>query len=151
MPDLVQFDISRFRRRLEAMARADSVRLLSQLSRDIVENNHARSLAGLDRQGRTLTELKSPRKGRYAGATGPPLAPFGEGSGLVTNFSTRVVGSGAARAVEAGWSGIPWLIFHIEGRGHNPVRDVSGLTPSLWETARRRFADWARGLINRSL
>jgi hypothetical protein len=83
-------------------------------------NEHDR-LNGLDRYGRPQTPLKSKRKGKYAGAKGPPLAPFGAASRVVRNFKAKVKGSRPPYSILAGWEGVvsdkgvPFLPFHDQG------------------------------------
>ncbi len=47
------------------------------IGRLVVDGNRQGLLAGTDKMGKPLARLKSTRKGKYKGATGPPLVPFG--------------------------------------------------------------------------
>ena len=120
-----------------------------KIAKAIEDGNRRDRLAGLDRYGRPLAKLRSKRTGKYAGASGPPLAPFGAASRVVTRFQA------AARRtwtfgwrITAGWrdvtsaSGIPFLPFHNEGRGRLPVRAIFGISPSMYAGIRPAIAEF---------
>ena len=113
-------------------------------------NEHDR-LAGVDRYGRTIAKLRSKRKGRYAGATGKPLVPFGVASRAIAAFQAVVKGSRPPCRILAGWrdvvskSGYPFLVAHDEGRGRNPIRAIFGISPNTWQLIRSRIAEFKAG------
>lgn len=69
----------------------------------------------------------------YRRLTGPPLAPRGLRSRVVTNYVTRSGYDGREWFSEAAWlnvvdrKGRPFLIYHFEGRGRLPRRDLRGV------------------------
>lgn len=130
--------------------------LAARLSQAIVDGNRRDRLAGVDRNGVPLVPLLSKRRGRYKGATGPPLAPFRERSRVITKFECRIsrkwgfgnfqlsagwrdvlsdppkggsVFARFVRRVSRGKGGIPFLPFHFEGSGRLPKRDLAGISP----------------------
>ena len=75
-------------RKLTALKLLDPTPLLVEWRRLIEEDNRRGILAGTDGWGHPLQLPLSKRKGKYKGATGPPLAPFGEKSRTIANFRT---------------------------------------------------------------
>lgn len=158
MPVIVQWPASataRLDARLEVIKGRGSESFMDQAEALIKQGNADDRLRGVDRYGRPLVPLKSARKGRYKGATGPPLAPFGSSSRVVSRFVTRRGRRGGDRFVEAGWSdvlskqGRPFLQFHIRGSSPMPRRDIAGLSPQTWARIRDAFRRWASGAFRR--
>jgi hypothetical protein len=106
--------------------------LMAKLAAAVTEDNREARLRGVDRYGRPLAPLRTPRKGRYKGATGPPLAPFRESSDVVARFRVATSITADGGRLRAGWQGVSYLGYHLAGAGHNPVRDVAGITPAGW-------------------
>jgi hypothetical protein len=115
--------------------------LMAQLSTAVTEDNRAARLRGVDRYGVPLAPLRSERKGKYKGKTGPPLAPSGAASRVVTHFRVQTSRTAAGWVLLAGWDdvvsarGVPFLPFHLQGKGRNPVRNIGGITPQGWRSA----------------
>lgn len=89
-------------------SRQDSDWLAADLTKVIIEGNRRDRLAGVDKNGVPLVALMSVRRGKYSGATGPPLAPFRERSRVITNFFAKIArkwGFGNFQ-IEAGWTPI---------------------------------------------
>jgi hypothetical protein len=93
-------------------------------------------------------------RGEYEQLTGPPLAPRGVFSRVITNFATTIVQlSATAWEVVGGWSevvstrGVAFLRAHFEGYGHLPVRDLRGVRPVGLEKARRSLVSWLRDQV----
>jgi hypothetical protein len=105
---------------------------MQRLATAVTDDNREARLRGVDRLGRPLAPLRSARKGKYRGATGPPLAPFGASSQVVTRFKVATSITSNGGRLRAGWDGPPYLGYHFVGAGHNPVRDLAGITPAGW-------------------
>lgn len=150
--------LERINRQLEAISGPGSGRFADACEAALKRGNRDDRLRGVDRRGRPLVPLKSGRKGRYAGAKGPPLAPFGEASRSISQFFVRVTRRRAGWTMTAGFSGegAEILGFHATGSGPNPVRDVFGVSPATHATLRKLFREFAagafrpRGLLGRA-
>ncbi len=94
--------------------------LAGKVAEALEEGNRNDRLAGTDRYGQPLAPVK-PRRGKYKNASGPPLAPFGAASRVVTHFRTKVLGQSGNYHIAAGWDnvlskqGVPFLPFHDQG------------------------------------
>jgi hypothetical protein len=93
-------------------------------------------------------------RGEYEQLTGPPLAPRGVFSRVITNFGTTIVQlSSHVWEVVGGWSevvstkGKSFLKAHFEGSGNLPVRDLRGVRPQGLEKARRALISWLRDQV----
>jgi hypothetical protein len=97
--------------------------LADSIAKELIEGNRTDRLSGVDSSGRPQTPVK-PRKGRYKLGIGPPLAPFGAMSRVVSRFRAAVKGSPGSFEVVAGWQdvvsarGVPFLPFHEYGVRH---------------------------------
>lgn len=90
-------------------------------------------------------------RGEYEQLTGPPLAPRGAFSRVITNLMTGFeippIGSSAWTAYGAWFEvvstkGVPFLRAHFNGVGRLPVRDLRGVRPEGREKARRAAIAW---------
>jgi hypothetical protein len=89
-------------------------------------------------------------RGEYEQLTGPPLAPRGQFSRVITNLKTGFERSSDwlewraygfwDEVVDA--KGRPFLHAHFEGLGHLPIRDLRGVRPEGREKARRAAIAW---------
>ncbi len=85
----------------------------------------------------------------YRKLDGPPLAPRGAFSRVITNLVTgyEVLASGMYSAYGA-WNqvvnskGRKFLHYHFEGAGRLPVRDLRGVRPEGVEKARKAAVAW---------
>lgn len=75
-------------------------------------------------------------RAEYEAMTGPRLAPRGEESRAIKNLHTEIRNPSPGRwEVIGAWyavvsaSGVPFLPFHFEGAGHNPVYDLRPVRP----------------------
>lgn len=153
----------------------------------IFEDNRRGVMAGLDKDGRPMTPtirertpqghwvtrvLPDGRKTHYyqAGSSpspdapagvsegsGPPLAPRGERSRVITNLETGWGKPGPGLwVVYGGWEGltsggdaeVDFLTFHFEGQGRLPTRDLAGLRPQGLEEAMTVVSAWVENQIN---
>jgi hypothetical protein len=132
------------------IADVDLMPLAMQFRTLAIEDNIRRSEAGQDKADVDLVPLRGgrtlqPAEIRRRGGTGPPLAPRHFDSRIETAYQVEIArlgyyGADKAISIKAGWPGLYWMKYHIEGRGHNPKRDVAGPTPQLTE----RMADRTR-------
>lgn len=142
------------KRKLDELAKTATgpqmARFTAETERVIREDNYQKVMNNVDGRGRAYRPPVRPadRTGVYKGATGPTLAPFGLHSRVITKFATARGRLAAGWVVTAGWKDLPFIIFHIEGRGHNPKRDPSGITPYGWGRLNKLFADFARRVAN---
>ena len=106
-----------------------------------IEDNARARVAGVDKDGEEMDPLsrkakdglrRSLRPSELArrGGDGPPLAPRGAGSRIVTDYHVEVIPQpGGAVLVQGSWPNLPWLKFHLKGGPIMPRRDVAGITP----------------------
>jgi hypothetical protein len=137
---------------IQEVGRTDD-RFMASARKMLIAGNERDRMQGVDRTGRRLTSHKK-RKGIYAGATGPTLAPFRKGSrSIATFFVDRRPGT-----LVAGFRGlrVEILAYHAAGKAGRSkiVRDVMGVSPRTldairdeWRgTIRARFARGVRGV-----
>lgn len=94
----------------------------------------------------------------YRVLAGPPLAPRGKNSRVITNLYTehqpqhtspdgRWVAIGAWRDVVSN-TGEPFLRYHFDGEGRLPQRDLRGVRPEGMAEAQAATEEWIMGKIN---
>lgn len=101
-----------------------------------------------------LNNNLTPRE--YGRLAGPPLAPRGRFSRVITNLRTQF-GRLSATAFQAigywdqvvSTKGVPFLLAHFEGRGRLPKRDLRGVRPEGVAKARTALRAWAIDFIRR--
>lgn len=89
----------------------------------------------------------------YRKLTGPPLAPRGEKSRVITNLTTAIGKDGRTFYAVKRWvdvvnkDGVPFLEFHFDGKGRLPRRELRGV--GAWEKAeaKKATARWARWVV----
>lgn len=153
----------RLMRRLQSLRTADFRPLFETWLDVIVEDNRAGVLSGLDKDGNRMVPVKyrtgiarptrfrsgsamganggrfarrTPAGIDYRSLTGPPLAPRGANSRVITNLKRRPVrGKAGEWTVACGWDGVisrrgvPFLSYHFHGAGRLPRRDLRGVRP----------------------
>lgn len=103
----------------------------------------------------------------YLHASGPPLAPFGESSRVISNFATRAVQYGYEYYVECGWIDVlskptknrpaePFLKWHFRSENaavaklaRFPRRDLRGVRPATAKLLAEARDRWIRQLVKR--
>lgn len=124
-------------------------KLAQALADSVVEGNRYDRLNGRTRYGTTVARLKNPRTGAYKGLFGPPLAPHGASSRVITHFRARVNKRAGEWQVLAGWQGVqgrsgyPFLVAHDLGLGRLPARPIFGMSPRTSANNRKLLAEWA--------
>jgi hypothetical protein len=164
MPWILSHDgLERFHAEItEVLEQKGSADFFAQVPAVLKRGNADDRQAGIDRFGKPLAPLaastlkKRSRGGLLGGGSGPPLAPRGWGSRVVTNFVVTSYSTLGRRVFECGWTGMltkkgrPWLPYHILGKGFNPVRNIAGASPTPWAKLKKLFEDWKAGLFRRS-
>lgn len=141
-------------KKLKKLKHLDPTPLLIEWRKIIEEDNRRGILAGTDGWGHPLKALLSKRKGKYKGATGPPLAPFGPKSRTIANFRTAHGRDGLNYFALGAWEdvlsdptkntpgGVAFLPFHFRGEGRLPVRDLAHIRPWGETHARAALRTW---------
>lgn len=168
-PVTIQLDLSGLTNlvhRLERVHELDYTPLMLRWELVLKRDNAAGALAGLDGAGRPLRAATYRPKAvahvdyrilpnnnltgsHYRILAGPPLAPRGLDSRIVTQFRTSHVHEGPGEWAAIGaWEdvldvkGRPFLRYHFRGDGNLPVRDLRGVRPAAVEAARREARDF---------
>jgi hypothetical protein len=109
--------------------------LAPELSAIMVSDNAEARSAGLDQRSIpfiTLAPSTQKRRERQ-GRLGPPLAPDGPSSPIITDYTVEVVENVPGRLTLRGhWPNTPWVVYHQDNadeRTKLPIRDPSGITP----------------------
>jgi hypothetical protein len=147
-------------KKLLKLSKLDPTPLLVEWRGIIEEDNRRGILAGTDGWGKPLHDLISPRKGKYKGATGPPLAPFYDKSRTIANFRTAHGRDGLNYFALGAWEdvlsvatkkhpgGVQFLPFHFRGEGKLPIRGLNHIRPWGVTHARAALQTWVRTQIH---
>ena len=122
-----------------------SQKFAQAVAREIVAGNQDDRLRGATRYGTAVARLRRPRRKPYLGMGGPPLAPQGAGSRVITNFRAKESRTSSGYVITAGWNnvvgrnGFHFLPAHDMGAGHSaPAPPIFGVGPRNlggdWET-----------------
>lgn len=111
-----------------------------QLRRIFVEGKRDQLTRGVDAQGRAFEPIKPATREHRAGS-GPPLAPQGVNSDIVTRYTVQLQQVANGLAVVAGWP-MAWVKYHVSGGRRLPRRDPSGFRPQDKAEAMRRIRDY---------
>lgn len=93
---------------------------------------------------------------QYRLLTGPPLAPRGQFSRVITNLLTDYDDSNRSRGRWEAWGywdgvvsvkGVSFLKFHFDGEGHLPIRDLRGLRPAGRALQISSLREWAMDMV----
>lgn len=169
---LITTGLDRLDAKLRGLLLADWQPLLIEWRAILEEDNERGALAGLDGWGKPLApvtyrprvgtdpismaplDYNNLRRSAYLSLSGPPLAPRGAGSRIVTNFRTAHGGDGPGRWYAQGaWEdvlsvkGTPFLPFHFRGEGRLPRRDLAHVRPSALAKARQALRDFVKRLL----
>jgi hypothetical protein len=168
--------INRLIGRLRALDEIDFEPLMLEWRKILEEDNEEGARLGLDGYGVPLdavTYRPDPKAGtrkpinydiqnnnnltssHYRTLDGPPLAPRGMQSRIVTNFRTAHQRDGKDWHALGAWEdvlsvqGIPFLGFHFRGEGNLPVRDLAHVRPGALARARQALVDFVRSILGR--
>jgi hypothetical protein len=158
----------------------DASALMEEWEAIIVEDNARGVMAGRDKDDAPMPPVTyrdgragRPRKGDAFGAhnpgvagnlapadyrrlTGPPLAPRGLDSRVITNLMTehgRDPAEAHAWYAKGAWldvvnaDGVPFLQYHFDGAGKLPRRDLRGVRPEGLRRAEEALARWVDNLL----
>ena len=123
--------------RLSDIARraGDLTPLREPIRRILWEGNRDRALAGTDAEGRAFAPLAASTL-KHRDGSGPPQAPHGAGSRVVTDYVVDVQAGPGRLSFTGSWPGLAWMIYHIRGTRRMPRRDPLGFTRSTLDRAR---------------
>ena len=119
----------------------------------VIDDNLIARTVGVDGDGLGMIPLRpmTPGQIRRRGGDGPPLAPQGSASRIVTDFQVEAVPVSAGSYLVVGsWPSLPFLIFHAEGSGRLPVRDVFGLRLQAVEAIDGAAGEFAADVVRPS-
>lgn len=170
--------VANLRRRLDKIENIDATPLMVGFMRIVQDDNRSGVLAGTDKDGKPMTPVKyrprppATRSGtrrsspavlpndnlssaEYRKLSGPPLAPRGVFSRVITNLVTGFLVDRSRRAwtAVAGWAdvvdprGRQFLHDHFEGAGDLPRRDLRGVRPEGLAKAERAAVAFTRDLL----
>jgi hypothetical protein len=175
--------LGRLQAKLAVLAHPDPTPLLLQWREIIKQDNRRGILAGLDKDGKPMPPVTYRPKGsplhwgarkqaakvaasatpahnnltstQYRHLSGPPLAPRGVNSRVITNLLTQH-GYDSSRGVyfaEGAWrevvstKGVYFLPYHFAGSGNLPKRDLTGIRPWGRQQLVAALQKWGRDLL----
>lgn len=129
---------------------AQGKEFIPQAQRLMQEDNRQGLLASTDKYGRPLKELAtSTLLRRHFTLSTKPLIPHGAASRAIANYKTTPHQQGEGVWMIIGsWpgvvskTGVAFMGFHIEGLGHNPVRDIAGVRPEGVQKISQAYRVW---------
>lgn len=89
----------------------------------------------------------------YRRQSGPPLAPRGSASRIISNYLVELVDTGNTLGVEGFWQdvvsrrGVSFLPFHFSGGRRLPRRNMANLRQWGRQRARRDLREWINDLM----
>lgn len=130
-------------KRLDQVSGPGSGRLARNIQYILVEGNREDRLRGVDSRGRPLVPWRV-RVGRYAGRTGPTLAPRGTASDVIAGYFARIFNQGQGWRIRCGIKSPKAYIFafHAEGKSGRWGGGVTGIRRSVLGTT-----PWVRSLV----
>ncbi len=162
--------LDRLERAVKALGEISYTPLMATWEDILMQDNRRAAMAGLDGDGNKLqavTYRPDPMVGtrkpikyaplannnltssHYRSLSGPPLAPRGMNSRIVTNYRTASAELSDGRWTAIGaWEdvlsvrGVSFLRYHFTGSGALPVRDLRGIRPNVRVEARRSLRDF---------
>ena len=164
-PTLDLTGLGRMQERLRKLGDPDATTLMVSWMKTVDDGNRRGVLAGIDARGVAMAPVKyrpvgaplrpDRKRGGFGGfgpgarglhnnltsaeykrLTGPPLAPRGLGSRVITNFMTDYAKLRVGYWQTTSWwqdvvstRGVSFLRFHFDGAAHLPRRDLRGIRP----------------------
>jgi hypothetical protein len=107
----------------------------------LVEGNKARALAGVNAQGQAFAPLAASTL-RYRRGTGPPLAPRGTQSRVVTQYVVNVTAGVGRLSFTGAWPSVHFMEFHATGTRYMPRRDPYGFRQVDLDKIRPMLSDY---------
>lgn len=158
--------LDRLERAVKSLEEISFTPLMEAWETILSDDNRRGAMAGLDGKGNPLqpvTYRPVPVKridyrtlannnltsSHYRSLSGPPLAPRGLQSRIVTNYRTASAELSDGRWTAIGaWEdvlstrGVSFLRYHFTGSGALPVRDLRGIRPDVRVEARRTLREF---------
>jgi hypothetical protein len=158
--------LDRLERAVKSLGEISYAPLMAEWETILSDDNTRSAMAGIDGKGNPLQPVtyrpKSVRRidykllsnnnltsSHYRSLAGPPLAPRGMQSRIVTNYRTASAELSDGRWTAIGaWEdvlstkGVSFLRYHFTGSGALPVRDLRGIRPDVRVEARRSLRDF---------
>jgi hypothetical protein len=106
-----------------------------------LDSKRRQLLHGVDENGVPFAPLADSTLKRRHG-NGPPLAPQGESSEIITRMQVTVTPEPHQVQVTIRWPGLDWVKYHVTGGRHLPKRNPAGFSQDDKKEALRRFRDW---------
>lgn len=148
----VRGDFGPLMEQIDALSRVDLAPLAARIREIMVADNARARAEGHDDQDRPFAPLRggrplSPSEVRQRGGAGPPLAPRGAASRIISGFEVELVPLDSGSVLARGsWPSFPELQYHVQGAGRLPVRDPIGLTPRGRAEVEAVVAEFVSGL-----
>jgi hypothetical protein len=120
---------------------------------NIKRGKYSRIGSGAARVNNNLTSAE------YRLLDGPALAPRRQFSRVITNLLTDYSDGRQSSGQWEAWGywdevlsvkGVPFLIYHFDGEGNNPQRDLRGVRPDGKERAKAALRAWAIDMVRTS-
>ena len=111
-----------------------------RLRQVFVEGKRFQLTRGVDARGVAFAPLK-PSTQQHRSGTGPPLAPQGVNSDIVTRYDVRIEQAVNGLVLLAGWP-MAWVKYHREGGRNLPRRDPGGFREEDKRDAMKIIRDW---------
>jgi hypothetical protein len=116
-------------------------RLEPQLREVFTQGKREQLLAGTDASGHPFAPLAQSTLRQRQGS-GPPLAPRGADSLIVTGYQITVAVASGQLTITAGWPFLSWVKYHRTGTRRMPRRDPGGFRPADVADAMRRLREY---------
>lgn len=152
--------LERLERYLHGLQQIDLTPLAERIAEILLPLNVEARLAGLDKDGEPLVEIKEStrqRRRRAGKGDGPPLDPDYGGSRVAADGSATVSHiSDDHKQVTFTWpTADPWLRYHrydaaMADGSIRPARDIAGLTPDMRLAIREATDQFLREAMQRS-
>lgn len=139
---------------IEEIGRTDK-RFRVEARQLLIEGNERDRMTGRDRTGTALRPWRV-RRGKYAGASGPTLAPFRQASRSVSAFFAEWRGNRLVAGFRG--PGVEVLAYHAAGKSGTGrkgqvtgiVRDIFGVSPQTVADLRAEYSRSFRAVVTRA-
>lgn len=134
------------RERLTELAKrcGDLTPIQNDVRQILVNGNRERALAGTNAQGVPFASL-APSTLKHRRGKGPPQAPRGAGSQIVTGYVVQVTAGPGELRIIASWPDLPWIPYHVDGTPHMPARNPMGYRQQDLEKIRALMNGYVMG------
>lgn len=105
------------------------------------EGNRERALAGENAQGVRFAPLAASTL-KHRKGTGPPGAPRGASSRVVTGYVVSVIAAVGRLSFTGSWPGLDWIKYHATGTKRMPQRDPFGFRQRDLDKVRQMLREY---------